>query len=933
MDHDTQTTAENERPQEPSRVRRTQGKFAGDLDWLMTSFREVLESLGERELAGQLPWIGPENVEGAAAPERLAQAFSICFQLLNMAEENGAAQMRRAEEEDHGLAHEPGLWGQLLSDLVRDGVSPDRIAERVSQLCVEPVLTAHPTEAKRATVLEQHRELYLLLVKLENRMWTPSERDRIRQDVLDVLERLWRTGEILVQKPDVRAELLNVLHYLRHVFPEALQQLDDRLRASWAAAGLDPALLADPSRYPLLRMGSWVGGDRDGHPLVTADITRHAFTELRLSGLRILRNLLVRLGSRLSLSMRLQAVPTELSERVSVLAASFPPEVSGPQLARNPEEPWRQLVNLMVLALPLDPSDPVSGGESDHPGSYREAFQLGDDLAILDRSLRAVGAGRLADLEVFRVRRHLDVFGFHLAQLDIRQNSTFHDKAVEQLLQAAGFARTDFGSWSEEERLHFLERELHSLRPFALPGAPLGPEASAVVESHRVVAEQIRRHGMAGVGTFIVSMTRSLSDLLVVYLLVREAGLLVQKDGEIVCQVPVAPLFETIEDLEASEEVLSRYVDHPLVRRTLEHLRPLREQRSAKPVQPVMIGYSDSNKDGGIVASQWHLLRAQRVLTGLARDRGIRLRFFHGRGGTISRGAGPTHHFLEALPPASLASGLRITEQGETIAQKYANLISATYNLELLFAGASARSLRSSKDDDPRQDAILSSLSEWSRDAYRSLVDSDGFLAFYGQATPIDVVESSRIGSRPARRTGKRTLTDLRAIPWVFSWAQARFHITGWYGVGTALQRLKDERPDDWAHLRTALRGMPLLRYVLANVETTVATSDEGVWELYAGLVDDAELRARFLGRFRDEFRRTRSLLEEILGSAFDARRRRMARSLNLRSEALRRLHRLQVSLVAKWRSLTPGTPEAEQVLLQLLVTVNAIASGLRTTG
>lgn len=917
---------------EPSRTARTQGKFAEDLSWLMGNFRQVLEELGESDLARRLPWIGAEGTDEGPTPERLAQAFSICFQLLNMAEENGSAQVRRAGEEDHGLAHEPGLWGQALSELSRSGIETDKIADRLSELSIEPVLTAHPTEAKRATVLEQHRELYLLLVKLENKMWTPAERSRIRQDVLDVLERLWRTGEILVQKPDVRAELMNILHYLRSVFPDALPQLDDRLRAAWEAAGFDSRRLSDPKMFPMLRIGSWVGGDRDGHPLVDADTTRMALSELRLAALQLVRQKLIQLGSRLSLSKRLQGAPQELQDRVSELGALLGDRAT-PALSRNPDEPWRQLVNLMVLRLPVDPDSGEKLRESRHAGSYRTSQELSADLEVLDRSLRAVGAHRLADLETFRLRRHVDVFGFHLAQMDIRQNSAFHDKAIEQLLEAAGLPETNFGSWSEEKRLAFLEQELRSPRPFALPGTPLGPNATAVVESHRVIATHISEWGMAGVGSFIVSMTRSLSDLLAVFLLAREAGLLVQTPAGLACQMPVMPLFETIEDLEASEQILSRFLDHPVAKATLAHLRPLREPRSSKPVQPVMIGYSDSNKDGGILASQWHLLRAQRKLSLLSRDRGVRLRFFHGRGGTISRGAGPTHHFLEALPPGSLAAGLRMTEQGETIAQKYANLISAVYNLELLFAGACARSLRSYKDDDPRQESILAALSQSSRQAYREFVDSEGFLAFYGQATPIDVIEASRIGSRPARRTGQRTLADLRAIPWVFSWSQARFHLTGWFGVGSALRKLKEQTPFDWIHLKTQLSGMPLLRYVLANVETTVATVDEEIWDLYGELVEDPALRERFLAMLRKEFHETRDLLEEIFGTPFDQRRQRLSRSLELRSQALRLLHRHQVGLVKKWRTMAQGSPEWESTLLELLVTVNAIASGLRTTG
>ncbi|MBK8802434.1 MAG: phosphoenolpyruvate carboxylase [Fibrobacteres bacterium] len=925
---DTQTTPDPLAPATRSRTERTRGKFTEDFSWLMGSFRSVLEELGETDLAAQLPWIGPCEPGDSPTPERLAQAYSICFQLLNMAEENGAAQMRRAEEEDHGLSRENGLWGHCLSELVRTQAGAERIAERVAEISVEPVLTAHPTEAKRATVLEQHRELYLLLVKLENRMWTPSERSRIHEEVKDVLERLWRTGEILVQKPDVRAELLNILHYLRHVFPEALVQLDDRLRSAWADAGLDPALLVEPSRFPLLRIGSWVGGDRDGHPLVGAETTRMALGELRRSALEILRERLVRLGSRLSLSRRLQEPPAWFQAEVDRMAALVPSEIATAALARNREEPWRQFVNLATARLPdAVPATDACGWK------YLEASELAQDLTTLDKSLRDAGAHRLADLEVFRLRRHVEAFGFHLAQMDIRQNSTFHDRAIEELLAASGAARTDFGAWSEQDRLDFLERELSTLRPFSLPCNRSGDAALAVADSHRVIAEEIEHHGMAGVGTFIVSMTRSLSDLLAVYLLQREAGLLVQTPEGIASLVPVTPLFETIDDLEAADAILDRFLDHPITRTTLKFLGPLREKRSAKPVQQVMIGYSDSNKDGGILASQWHLLSAQRRLTALGRTRGVRLRFFHGRGGTISRGAGPTHHFLEALPPASLASGLRMTEQGETIAQKYANLISAVYNLELLFAGAADRSLRSSRDDDPRQDAILESLSSWSRTEYQNLVEEDGFLAFFAQATPIDVIESSRIGSRPARRTGKRTLSDLRAIPWVFSWGQSRFHLTGWYGVGTALETLRRDRPEDWRHLVENLEGMPLLRYVVANVETTLATTDESVWNLYAAMVEDPVLRERFLTRIRTEFHKSQEMIASLYRLPFAERRPRLARSLDLRSRALRRLHGLQVDLITKWRKIPAQTPEWEQALLQLLVTVNAIASGLRTTG
>jgi len=660
---------------------------------------------------------------------------------------------------------------------------------------------------------------------------------------------------------------------------------------------------------------------------VTADVTRSAIDQMRAAALVLLRTRLVRLGSRASLSRRLQSIPGELTEFLEATSRPMG-EAAREALSRNPEEPWRQLVNLMLLRLPSeDPSLPAM------PWTYRRSQELENDLVLIDRTLRAAGAHRIADMEVFPLRRHVAVFGFHLAQLDIRQNSKFHDDAVEQLLEAAGIQDRAFGSWDEARRKAFLESELKSLRPFALPGTVLGPQAEAVVSCYRVVADKIRQNGTTGFGSLIVSMTRCVSDLLAVYLLAREAGLLVQTADGIACELAVTPLFETIEDLEASEAILSEFVDHPLTRRTLARVHAQTESHSAKPIQPVMIGYSDSNKDGGILASQWNLLHAERRLAQVARDRNMRVRFFHGRGGTISRGAGPTNRFLAALPPASLASGLRVTEQGESIAQKYANLISAVNNLEMMFAGSADRSLRSSRDDDPLQDQILSLLAGWSRTTYQELVSAEGFLEFYGQVTPIDVIESSRIGSRPARRTGQRTLADLRAIPWVFSWSQSRFYLTGWYGVGSALKRLKHEEPDLWRHLLANWRTMPLASYVLTNVETTLATADIGVWDLYGSLVEDVALRDRFLDNLRTESVLTSLLVEEILGAPFALHRPRMSRSLTLRAEALRHLHRRQVELVREWRAIPVGDPRWETVLLELLVVVNAIASGLRTTG
>lgn len=909
-------------------------KIERDLDFLLECFREVLAEQGEEEVARSLPWRGEGQPGVVKLPERLVQAYSMAFQLLNMAEENAAAQERRARESAEGVAAEPGLWGHALRHLQERGVGAQEIAAALPQVQVEPVLTAHPTEAKRASVLEHHRALYLLLVRRENQMWTPLEQQAIRQELKRVLELLWRTGELFLEKPDVASELRNVVHYLRHVFPEALPLLDRRLQQAWAELGFNPELLRDPRRLPRLTFGDWVGGDRDGHPLVTAEVTRHTLGELRLNALLLLHQRLVGLATRLSLSGRLQPVPHALTARNNEAAALLG-ERGQRALRRNVDEPWRQLINLMVARLPLDTSRSEGARLEDEPGRYREAAELKADLHLLRESLLAIGAGRLAEGELQPLIRMVQTFGFHLAALDIRQNSRFHDLALGELLAAAGLEGADFAQWSQERRLALLERELASPRPFVLAGTQVGPHADAVLGCYRVVAEHLRAYGQAGLGALIVSMTRSLSDLLVVYLLAREAGLAFNTPEGLVCRLPVVPLFETIEDLRGSPGILSAFLEHPVTRRSLAWQQ--RALGAAQPVQQVMVGYSDSNKDGGILASQWGLYRAQEALAEVGQRHGGRVRFFHGRGGTISRGAGPTHRFLSALPPGSLQGDLRMTEQGETISQKYANLVSAVYNLELLLAGTTEASLlarQGSRQSHPLE-PLMDRLAEVSRKAYEELVRGEGFISFFSQATPVDVIEQSKIGSRPARRTGQRTLADLRAIPWVFSWSQSRFFLSGWYGVGTALEALQREQPEAFATLKEQALGWYPSKYVFTNVSTTLLSADASVMEEYAALVEDGAVRERVMGLLREEYARTRRMLEVLWGGLLEERRPHIYQALRLRQPWLRVLHRQQVALLRQWRALRQAEKqaEAEQVLPQLLLTVNAIAGGLRTTG
>jgi phosphoenolpyruvate carboxylase len=903
-------------------------KVDKDLDFMMTCFVEVLEQLDHKDLAGTLPWMGKRKLRGVQLfSYRGVQAYSIAFQLLNMVEENASAQSKRLREDKHGLASDPGSWGRALRALVDAGLTDKQIAKRLNRMRVEPVLTAHPTEAKRATVLEIHREIYKLLVRRENNMWTAAEQRAIREEIKVALERLWRTGEFYHQKPDVQSELRNINYFLSKVFPDAVVSMDLRLRQAWEEAGFDPARVEHPDSLPQIVLGTWVGGDRDGHPLVTAEVTTRALNLFRSTAIAICNERLETLGQRLSLGDHLQSPPPVFIRQVEKHAAAHG-EAGEAAIKRNVGETWRQYVNLIHLRLP----NPVGAlGQ----GQHRTPEGVIADLLFLRETLIEVGAGRIARAELDPLLRFLRTFGFHMAVLDIRQNSAFHDKAIGQLLAATGQDDANFAQWDESRRLGFLDSELRSTRPFLREQASIGPEADAVVACHRALVTHIDQYGSAGLGSLIVSMTRSVSDLLSVYLLAREAGLTAGGSDDAYCLLPVVPLFETIGDLERSTGIMDAFLSHPMTQRTLKARRDAGLTDGL--TQQVMIGYSDSNKDGGILASLWNLYRAQQNLAAVGEKHGVRIVFFHGRGGTISRGAGPTHRFIDALPQGSIQGEMRVTEQGESITQKYANHITAVNNLELLTAGVTQNTFLHdvAVRSEAAQAKVMDRLAEFSREAYQDLIRTPRFIEFFRQATPIDVIEASRIGSRPSRRTGAASLEDLRAIPWVFAWSQARFYLSGWYGVGSALARLKEEDPKGFEVIRKNYDDWPPLRYMLKNASTSVLASNRSMMKLYGGLVTDKKLRSLFLNRILAEHNLARKMLDELSGSKLSEGRPRLRKVIALRESAIDLLHEQQVALLKDWRKKVADgdRKEADALLPQMLLSLNAIAAGLQATG
>ncbi len=892
-------------------------KIKADFHYLASLFKKMLISIGETDLAQDLPFY-PENAaqKNGHSDEKLTQAIGICFELLNLAEENAATQYRRKAETELGLASIRGSWGETLEKWKSQNISQEEIAQKLSDIKVVPVLTAHPTEAKRVSVLSIHRELYLLLVKKENPNWSTSEKLALEQEFISLMERWWRTGEIYLQKPRLEDERSNLMHYFVNVFPEAVRLTDLRLRDAWLSMGFSEDLLEWPEQYPLIQFGSWVGGDRDGHPLVTPAFTAETLRIHRHAALNMLHKHLYELASKFSFSGQRVSLPQDFLDEITAKARLFG-RLGQQALDRNPSEPFRQFLNLLLIRLDRTIADDHTLGPE---GYFQSAGELSKELKRLRQVLIGINAGRIAKQWLFPVERLVLCFGFHLARLDIRQNSAYHEKAITQILAASGFENSDYTGWSEQQRLTFINQELKSNRPFLVSGTSCGPEADNVLGYFHKVKNYVERYGTDGIGSLIVSMTHNLSDLLLVFLFLREVGL--QHTT-----LPVVPLLETIDDLVAGPDILSAFLTHPVVEK----------QRQSIPgfTQEVMLGYSDSNKDGGILTSRWTIYKAEENLTQAARKLGVNLCFFHGRGGTISRGGGKIHRFLDSMPPGSLSGRIKMTVQGETIANQFANRLNATYNLEMFVAGTARQTLIPAPESkDEQRYEMMDRLIAIARQTYRKLLDHPNFIDFYGTATPIDVLEQSKIGSRPARRTGQRSLDDLRSIPWVFSWSQSRFNITGWFGSGTALDTFQKEYPDDFQRLKDLVHEWPFLRYLLIQIESNLLSSNREIMSALANLVEEQTVKEEIMSLISGDFETCLQQIEVLMGSTAETRRISKLEGNKLRADALNKLHEMQLSNLVKWRVLRESDPdESEDILLRLLLLVNAISVGLKSTG
>ena len=883
-------------------------------------FRDVIRTHQpevERVLAG-------ERLDPQATPELVAraiQAQGMWFQLLSIAEQNAAMRQRRQSEVARGYDQLRGTFAQVVSAAARGGVAADEMRAVVANLRVRPVITAHPTEAKRVTVLEKHRRIYRRLVDLEAPRWTPRERGTLVENLRTEIELLWLTGELRLEKPTVEQELAWGLYFVHEnlfeVVPELVDKLERALRQAYPTEHWQVA--------PFFQFGSWIGGDRDGNPFVTNDVTRRALFENRIASLRRYRQRLADLLRALSVTERAAPIAPGFREALArELAASGDAERIQ---QRNRGEVYRQFVTCMLRKLDATLTCAERRETAPETAAYRTADELIADLRTLEDGLVAARGERAADLLVRPVRREVEAFRFSTFRLDVRDNSPRVNGALAALWRARNSGDPPSPA-SPEWRTWLLHELAHPLRPPAERPAP-PPEALETIGLFRLIHEVRECLDREAVGTFILSMTHDVADILGVYLLAKEAGLFADAAGVESCTLPIVPLFESIDDLRRAPEIVRDLMQVPLVRRTV---------RAQGGVFEVMIGYSDSNKDGGFLASNWELAKAQLRLTRLGRECGAPIAFFHGRGGSVSRGGAPTGRAIAAQPAGSIQGRLRLTEQGEVVSFKYANRGTAAYQTELLAASVLEHSLKSEREQalvpTTEFDEAMEALSGPAHAAYRRLVEHPRLVDYFQAASPVEEIALLNIGSRPARRTGIRTLADLRAIPWVFAWTQNRHFIPGWYGLGTGLATFLDVRGSRGEALLTRMfSDFRLFRLIMDEVEKTLAYVDLDLARGYADLVADPWLRQEIFSLVTDEYHRTVAVVRRLTGCTVLAERFPQFRQrLANRLPTLNQVNRQQIELLRRHRAAAAEKPPEDE-LAALLLSINCIAAGFGTTG
>jgi phosphoenolpyruvate carboxylase len=865
--------------------------------------KRVRQTPDDAALRGELH----DLLAGLATPEaeRLLRAFAVYFQLINLAEEIHRVRVNRLREGEATVsAPRRESVAAAVKALKDQGWSYGEVRRFTEGLDIQPTLTAHPTEVKRYTVRLKLERVASSLRALGERALSPQNRRRLEREIVAEIASLWRTRELFTEKPSVLDEVKTALYYfqrsLLEAVPRLMEDIEDALARYYGPEAADPATARAPLP-PVVRFRSWIGGDRDGNPFVTPETTAEAVAlqadvalSRHLADLDLLVQRLSQWGGRTALSDAL----------ASDLASLDPDALATPR--RFAGEPYRR--KLAVLHNTLSKVRAALPG-GDLPPGVAQGYL--DGLAMIEESLGAGGEGRVAEAFVRPVRYRAAAFGLHLAALDLREHSKLHEGMMADLLRYAGVT-DDYTALAEGERVALLAAELGSKRPLAPYDAPLEPETRRALGFLAVFRRLQRRFGHDATGSYVVSMTHGVSDILEPLVLAKQAG---------VNEIDVTPLFETVSDLEAAPDIL----------RDLFALPTYRAHVEKRGVQEVMIGYSDSNKDAGFLAANWALYEAQERIAEVCREAGIPLRLFHGRGTSIGRGGGPAGRAILAQPPGSLGGRMRLTEQGEALSERYTDPDLAHRHLEQLVHAFVTSSARDAGGDQPALPAAyreaLTRAAAAAKARYRDLLETDGFLDFFHAVTPIEEISRLNIGSRPARRQGERSLTNLRAIPWVFSWTQTRANLPGWYGLGTGLAAV------DPLLLREMYASWPFFRTILDFAQMSLAKADLGIFTTYLRLVPEA-LREPFASRIEQEYAASVARVMEVTGQELLEGDPTLLRGIELRNPYVDPISHLQVELLRRLRGLPEGESEEKAGLEEaVMMSLLGVAAGLRNTG
>ena len=862
-----------------------------------------------------------------ATSTQLVSAFDLSFNLLNVAEENFAMQARR-DKERRGEKIEGTLLEYFSSGGKKDFAE---IVRSLTEMKITPVMTAHPTEAKRQSVLEKYRSIYLSIFRKENPIWTPREREAIQNEILNEITLLWQTGDVHLERPTIREEVQNGLFYFKETFYRVISkvyaEVRDQIRKEFPGA---------PSPFPpFLTFGSWIGGDRDGNPHVTAADTEWTILAQKDLIIQLYQQSIHQLTSELSQSKYLVPVSKALLTSIEEDAGRFPGDAAR-VLSRNPHEPYRQKLSFMKLKLeetrkeidqqvqtgPFSPGRPLRG--------YRNASEMIDDLECMRESLLGHQGRRPAEIGIEALLTRVQVFGFYLARLDVRQEAERHRKALIEIFTRLNIY-PEYRSAPEEEKVKILTKELLTLRPLLSSTFVLSPENQEVIDTLRTIRRIQLGLDPAAVGSYIISMASEASDVLTVQLLAKETGLcgFTARD-RYESGLDIVPLFETLKDLRSAPAIMEKLY------RNEAYLKNLAARGRE---QEIMLGYSDSSKDSGVLTSSWELYKTQKVLRDVAQADQVGLTLFHGRGGSVGRGGGPTHRAILAQPPHTVMGRMKITEQGEVISSKYANQGTAMHNLELLIAGVLKATLdgRTSKKESlqiARYEAAFEEISQVAYRLYRNLVGDPDLYRYFQEATPISEIGYLKMGSRPSFRRGMATMEEMRAIPWIFSWTQSRQLVGGWFPVGSAFKIFLDKNPaENGPLLQEMYRAWPFFNNFIDNIQMTLAKADIHIAQHYADLVSDPELKKRIFGRIHSEYDLTVEALRKITGGEILANDPALQQSIRLRNPFIDPINYIQLNLIRKLRSQKLAKKEREEVIHAILLTINCIATGMRNTG